>query len=188
LSSLKEDKNKLREEYKRRRDTFVSQMDAASRGLAFRRPPSPLANLFAQCDVIALYSAYGSEAPTASLIEYLAEMGKIIAFPVVMGSEPLEFRAVSNIDLLDVGYQNILEPPSTCDSVTPDLIVTPLTAFDRSLRRLGQGGGHYDRTFQKYPDAKRMGLAWSVQEAAEIPSEPHDVTLHGIVTERELIE
>ena len=63
-----------------------------------------------------------------------------------------------------------------------------LVAFDRSLNRLGQGGGHYDRTFEKYPDAIRIGLAWSVQEADNIPVERHDVTLHAIVTESELIQ
>lgn len=130
----------------------------------------------------------GSEAPTQRLAEYIAERGKTICFPIVKGKTSLEFRAVSNIDLLESGYQNIPEPADTCPVVTPELIITPMVAFDRSLNRLGQGQGHYDRSFENYPDAIRVGLAWSVQEAENIPVERHDVRLHMIVTESQIIQ
>lgn len=160
----------------------------ATRGLAFRRPPTPLAQLIEQSDVIALYCATGSEAPTASLAEYLGEIGKITAFPVCTANAPLEFRKVGNIDLLEAGFRNIPEPGTDCPTVKPDLIITPMIAFDRSMSRLGQGGGHYDRTFEKYPEATRVGLAWSVQETDAIPVQPHDVPLDMIVTESEIIQ
>jgi len=185
---LNDKKKKLREEYRRRRDAFHSQLDMATRGLAFRRPPTPLAKLIEQSEVIALYSAIGSEAPTARLADYLAEIGKTIAFPVCVGDAPLEFRKVDNIDLLEAGFRNISEPNADCPVVTPDLIIAPMLAFDRSMHRLGQGGGHYDRTFGKYPDAIRIGLAWSVQEADSIPVESHDRQLHMIITESEIIQ
>ncbi|NCO48952.1 MAG: 5-formyltetrahydrofolate cyclo-ligase [Sphingomonadales bacterium] len=188
MSSLNDKKKKLREEYRRRRDAFHSQLDMATRGLAFRRPPTPLAKLIEQSEVIALYSAIGSEAPTARLADYLAEIGKTIAFPVCVGDAPLEFRKVDNIDLLEAGFRNISEPNADCPVVTPDLIIAPMLAFDRSMHRLGQGGGHYDRTFGKYPDAIRIGLAWSVQEADSIPVESHDRQLHMIITESEIIQ
>ncbi|NCQ08804.1 MAG: 5-formyltetrahydrofolate cyclo-ligase [Sphingomonadales bacterium] len=185
---MNDKKKKLREEYRRRRDAFHSQLDMATRGLAFRRPPTPLAKLIEQSEVIALYSAIGSEAPTARLADYLAEIGKTIAFPVCVGDAPLEFRKVDNIDLLEAGFRNISEPNADCPVVTPDLIIAPMLAFDRSMHRLGQGGGHYDRTFGKYPDAIRIGLAWSVQEADSIPVESHDRQLHMIITESEIIQ
>lgn len=130
----------------------------------------------------------GSEAPTIRLAEYLIESGKTLAFPTVVGDFPLEFRQIDNIDLLESGFKNISEPGSDCPLVVPDLIITPMVAFDRSMGRLGQGGGHYDRTFEKYPQATRIGFAWSVQEADILPAEPHDVTLHMIITECEIIQ
>jgi len=160
----------------------------ATRGLAFRRPPTPLARLIEQSEVIALYSAIGSEAPTARLAEYLAEIGKTIAFPACVANAPMEFRQVENIDLLVAGFRNISEPAADCPVVAPDLIIAPMIAFDRSLNRLGQGGGHYDRTFGQYPQATRIGLAWSVQETDAVPVQPHDVPLHMIVTESEIIQ
>jgi len=188
LSSLNDNKKKLREEYRRRRDAFYSQLDMATRGLAFRRPPSPLAKLIEQSEVIALYSAIGSEAPTASLTEYLAELGKITAFPVCIGDSPLEFRRVDHLDLLEAGFRNISEPGAQCPVVAPDLIIAPMIAFDRAMGRLGQGGGHYDRSFARYPKATRIGLAWSVQETDSVPVQPHDIPLDMIVTESEIIQ
>jgi len=188
LSSLNDKKKKLREEYRRRREAFYLQLDMATRGLAFRRPPSPLARLIEQSDVIALYSATGTEAPTAQLADHLAEIGKIIAYPAYVGAAPLEFRSVDNLTLLEAGYRNIAEPGAECPVVAPDLIIAPMLAFDRSMHRLGQGGGHYDRTFAQYPQAPRIGLAWSVQEADAIPVESHDMELDMIVTESEIIQ
>ena len=188
MSDLKERKQKLRTEYRRRRDAFVGQLDVASRNLSFRRPPSPLARLIEPVQTVALYRQVGSEAPTERLIEYLTETGVNILLPRVVEDGPLEFRQVSSSDILLSGFKDIPEPDTNCALAEPELIIAPLVAFDRSLRRLGQGGGHYDRVFTKYPGIPRVGLAWSIQEVDEIPAEPHDVPLHMIVTECEIIE
>jgi 5-formyltetrahydrofolate cyclo-ligase len=67
--------------------------------------------------------------------------------------------------------------------VVPDLIITPLLAFDRDGGRLGQGGGYYDRTFAACPHILRVGLAYAGQEAPSLPMEAHDQRLHGVLTE-----
>ncbi|WP_417621530.1 5-formyltetrahydrofolate cyclo-ligase [Parasphingorhabdus sp.] len=188
MSILKENKQQLRKQYRRRRDNFVGQLDSASRNLSFRRLPSPLARLIQPDQTVALYRSIGSEAPTERLIEYLTEIGVRIALPRVTDDDSLEFRLISSVDTLVSGFRNIPEPDETCQLCRPDVMISPLVAFDRSLRRLGQGGGYYDRSFAKYPDALRIGLAWSVQEADKIPVEPHDLPLQMIVTECEIIE
>lgn len=188
LSDLIITKKNLRKEYRRRRDAFVSQLDDATRNLVFRRPPSPVARLLESADVVAVYASQASEAPTGRLIEYLAELQKTIAFPVVMGATALDFRTVSNVELLESGFMGISEPGGDCPLVEPDIIITPIIAFNRSLDRLGQGGGHYDRTFEKHPNARRIGLAWSVQETQDLMPEQHDIGLHAIVTESEYIQ
>lgn len=188
MNNINEDKKILREEHQRRRDAFYGQLDGATRNLAFRRPPSPLEHILGSSAAVALYAPQGSEAPTNHFADFLSESQKTIAFPVVTGEGPLEFRIVSNIKLLQDGFMGIAEPTDDCPMIVPDVIFTPMIAFDRSLNRLGQGGGHYDRTFHRYPNAYRIGLAWSVQETEDIPIEPHDVPLHAIITESELIQ
>ena len=74
------------------------------------------------------------------------------------------------------------------DEIAPDAIMSPLIGFDREGNRLGQGGGFYDRAFARYASARRIGLAWSVQESDTLPVDSWDQRLHAVVTERERID
>ena len=65
----------------------------------------------------------------------------------------------------------------------PELILTPLLAFDGSGGRLGQGGGYYDRTFAVRPEALRVGVAYAGQWVERLTLLDHDMPLHGVLTE-----
>jgi 5-formyltetrahydrofolate cyclo-ligase len=69
---------------------------------------------------------------------------------------------------------------------TPDFLLVPLLAFDRARNRLGYGGGYYDRTLAMLPNAFRLGCAYAVQEFPKLPTEPTDLKLHAVATERSL--
>jgi 5-formyltetrahydrofolate cyclo-ligase len=65
-----------------------------------------------------------------------------------------------------------------------DLIVVPILAFDRSLQRIGYGGGFYDRLLISQPQALKVGLAYDLSLAqSPIPVEPHDQPLDLVFTE-----
>ena len=76
---------------------------------------------------------------------------------------------------------------STGDIMMPDWVLVPLLAFDRAGRRLGYGGGYYDRTLAGLPEAVAIGCGWAAQEVVEVPTGPLDVKLHAIATEREVV-
>ncbi len=59
----------------------------------------------------------------------------------------------------------------------------PLLAFDRSGRRLGYGGGYYDRTLAALPDAVAIGCAFAAQELDEVPAGDYDARLSAVATE-----
>lgn len=98
-------------------------------------------------------------------------------------------------DLLHPNKYAILEPQHNLKKIPPenlDLVMVPLIAFDLKGNRLGTGGGYYDRTFaflreQENKKPRMIGLAYAVQQAEQIPSDPWDVLLDGIVTEQEVI-
>ena len=63
-------------------------------------------------------------------------------------------------------------------------MLVPLLAFDQSGRRLGYGGGYYDRTLAALPGRVVMGCGFAAQRVACVPVEPHDITLPAVLTER----
>lgn len=138
--------------------------------------------------VIGLYKALGAELNPRPLGETLRKAGWSLALPAVVAEDaPLVFRAWSPGELLVHDLSGLPAPLATAAEVRPDLVIVPLLAFDRRGNRLGQGGGHYDRTL----DALRsepspppfVGLAYSGQERTDLPREPHDQPLDGILTE-----
>lgn len=176
------DKKQLRAEMRRARDAFVA---AAPRALAV--PESLRAMLHADM-IVAAYVPIGSEADPAPLVAAARAAGCRIALPHVVDRETALVFLPWNADapLVD-GPFRLRQPARTADPVAPDLVLTPLVAFDRALNRVGQGAGHYDRAFADHPQAIRVGVAWSVQEVALIAADAWDAPLHAIVTEQEWI-
>jgi 5-formyltetrahydrofolate cyclo-ligase len=96
---------------------------------------------------------------------------------------PLIFRRWSPGEPLEIDAAGCPSPLPLAEVIEPDLIVTPLLAFDDFGGRLGQGGGYYDRTFAARADVMRIGFGYSGQRTEHLPMESHDVRLHGVLTE-----
>lgn len=183
------DKTTLRALARERRRAFVSALDALAHRLAFKAIPSPLARRLDDARIVALYMGLDDEAPAQRLAPQLSAMCKTLALPRVLDRlGGMEFLAWTPEDQLFPGLYGTHHPEPSGPAVAPDVIIAPMLGFDRAMNRLGQGGGYYDRAFARYPDALRIGLAWSVQEQAALPADPWDLPLHVILTEVELIE
>jgi len=90
------------------------------------------------------------------------------------------------------GTFGIEEPVSGsdwADEESPAILLCPLVGFDRAGNRLGMGKGCFDRWLETHQHriTEIIGLAFSCQEVAAIPSEPHDIPLNTIITEKEII-
>ncbi len=107
----------------------------------------------------------------------------------------LSFRQVSPRSHLSVNRFGIPEPPrkaTTIDAHALDVVIVPLVAFDPAGRRLGMGGGYYDRSFafkRQFPQRGPVliGLAHSCQEVAQLTAQAWDVPLDWIVTEKKIM-
>jgi 5-formyltetrahydrofolate cyclo-ligase len=182
------DKTALRRHLRElRRRLADAAPDAAERAAALlplhRLPP------------FAVFSGYyplGSEIDPAPLMLRLAAHGAAPALPVAASrDEPLTFRLWSPDEDLEKDAFGIPAPRLGAEAAEPDLVIAPLLGFDQRGNRLGQGAGHYDRTLKNLRAAKPvfvLGLAYSGQEVAELPAEPHDERLDAILTETDYIE
>lgn len=172
------DKPTLRRALRARRDAFV-----ADRARTIVPPPVFLARLAAGLTV-ASYVPVGSEADPQLLARAAVDAGCAIALPhVTSRAEPLRFLAWETEAALAAGPFGLSQPEAAAAEVVPDIILTPLVGFDPARNRLGQGAGHYDRAFVRFPDAWRVGVAFTAQQVDSLPADDWDVPLHLIVTE-----
>ncbi|HEY8262026.1 MAG TPA: 5-formyltetrahydrofolate cyclo-ligase [Methylosinus sp.] len=142
-------------------------------------------------DVVSVYWPIRSELNTRPLLEALAAAGIETALPVMIAvKRPLVFRAFAPGDELVKGPFGLSEPSEEKPAQEPDIVFSPLSAFDRKGYRLGYGGGIYDATLAELRAKKRVvaiGVAYACQETDAVPTEPHDQKLDYLLTEQELI-
>lgn len=185
MPDLASEKQALRDRLRFRRRHFVANLDDMARLTAFRVLPAPLADLLAAHAVIGGYAPLGDE---PDLLAMLAPAAAALALPHHMARDAvMGFRRWQPGDALIKGPWGTPQPADSAEPTTPDLILCPLVGFDRAGRRLGQGGGHYDRFLADNAATPRIGVAWSVQEVDAVPVEATDMRLDAVLTEQEFI-
>jgi len=172
------DKPALRARVRAMRDAFHA---AAAPELT---PPAPFLALLRAGLTVSAYIPVGSEADPAPLARAALAAGCRIALPhITTRAAPMRFLAWHPEDDLHLGPLGLRQPHPESPALAPDIILTPLIAFDATLERLGQGAGYYDRAFAQFPEALRIGVAWSVQQVETLPTDAWDMPLHAVITE-----
>lgn len=140
--------------------------------------------------VIAGFWPIRDEVDPRPLMDALAKAGSSLCLPVVTGDD-LVFRRLEKGGPLEPAGFGSMAPGSEAEVVHPNVVLVPLSAFDRSCNRIGYGKGFYDRALsdlEKLSDLTAIGVAFAVQEVEEVPMEPHDRQLDGILTDRGLLK
>ncbi|MBI3171057.1 MAG: 5-formyltetrahydrofolate cyclo-ligase, partial [Hydrocarboniphaga effusa] len=117
---------------------------------------------------VAVYFSHGSELDTGPLIQALARRNHRLYLPRLQGGR-MSFVPFSPGAKLRRNRFGIPEPVAAARAARLDAIVLPLVGFGGAGRRLGQGGGFYDRALARRRSF-RIGFAFAAQEAAEIPA------------------
>ena len=178
----------LRRQAKATRAALFAELTPAARCAAAFLLAERVDALIADGACVSAYLPIGSEIDTLPLIDRLTRRGIRLALPHVPSrTGAMRFLAWSPGDPLPGGPMGLRQPDAAAPEVEPDVIVTPLLAFDGSGNRLGYGAGHFDRAFARLPDARRIGVAWSGQRVDDVPVDAWDMPLHLVATEAELI-
>ncbi len=141
---------------------------------------------FSPPTTIGAYWPVGSEVDTRFLLNTLSLKGFTCALPCI-AQRGLLFRAWDPSLMLVTGKFNLMQPPLTSPIVTPDVLLVPLLAFDKTGHRLGYGQGHYDH-YLHHHKVITIGLGFRGQEVEKIPRQAHDVPLTFILTEEGLVK
>jgi len=185
-------KNELRQKLYRKRslafqDDQNSEECAALKLVDMAEPliEHPVSHLNLSDTVIAAYIPIGSEIDPRPLMTAFHKKGANLCVPeVVEVDAPLQFREWSPGDLLISGALGTLQPLSTARILKPDVMFLPLVGVDQKGVRLGQGGGFYDRTIEKFSKEELLtiGLAFDAQMIDDLPREIHDQYLDGLIS------
>jgi len=193
MESIKEKKRVLRKRVLTLRDALTPdervRKSRAIKSLLFQLPE------FIQAKTVMFFISFRSEVLTEEMVKAAILLKKKVMVPVT----DLEHHRLILSELKDYdhdlvpGTYGIPEPKKEKrKKVSPeelDLIIAPGSVFDEKGRRIGYGGGYYDKLLRclqgKIPVA---ALAFELQIVNEVPCNPErDIPVDLIITENRMI-
>ncbi len=169
-------------------------LSAADHGCRSRLAAKAVAGLpmFSAGKRIALYLPFDREMDTAALIAAARRRGVRLFVPVIVDRRHSRIRFYPLDGKTRRGVFGIAVPSSLARPLAPrwlNLIVIPLVGVDSAGRRLGMGGGFYDRALEfrrrrrHWPGPRLVGLAFDCQRTDSSFAEPWDLRLDSLATE-----
>ena len=136
--------------------------------------------IFAYCSVV-------PEVDTHAILAQVRRRGKTVALPVTQPDGQMRFARFDGA--LVPGRFGIPEPPRSARTLLPqpgDLMLVPALAYDRAGRRLGRGGGYYDRLLPQL-HCPTVLICREQLMSPEVPVEEHDMRCTMLVTEKGIL-
>jgi len=127
----------------------------------------------------------GGEVPTLPLLDALVAAGRHVLLPITLDDMTLDWAEYAGADALAPARLGLLEPTGPrlgpAAIAAAEAILVPALAVDRAGRRLGQGGGCYDRSL---PQATGRVIAVVADDEVldRVPTEPHDLPVDALLT------
>ena len=137
---------------------------------------------------IAWYHPTRGEVDLSPLWRHALHQNKSCYFPAIQPNGTLVFLPYELDTPWILNRYQIAEPQTEPLTVMPpiDLLFLPVVAFDAQKQRLGMGKGYFDKTLIHHPNALFIGVAYEWQKQPSLPSDPWDVPMSMIVTEKKI--
>ena len=188
--SLQQQKGILRTRTLARRDTIPPEIridksiQAAERSIQYFN--------FEPGTVVSGFFPIRSEIDPRPLLELLRKRGARLCLPVVVDKTTIIFRElVRGAQLVDTGF-GTCGPGADAAVLDPEILIMPMSVFDRNGGRIGYGAGHYDRAIDQLKTKGMkpilVGMAFDCQETEKVPIEAHDQPLVAVITESGYLE
>lgn len=158
-------KSELRAQIRAARSGRVASADWVARVLA-RIPKG----------TVCAYVALPGEPPTEEIVEALLARGDDVFLPIA-GQGLTWVRAADSRPWQAWGLRRAQCPVPAVDLPPIDVILVPALAVDTRGRRLGQGGGYYDRFVPQHASAHTIALLWAGEVLPDVGAQAHDITV-----------
>jgi 5-formyltetrahydrofolate cyclo-ligase len=160
----------------RRAEMAEAERAAAGRSLRDAILALPEAQM---AGTVAAYISIGTEPDTRGLVYACWKRGTYVLLPLLRDDDDLDWASYEGPDSLAAGPRGLLQPTEPARGVTAitraDLVIVPALAVDRGGRRLGRGGGSYDRALARVGAAvPTVALLYEGELLDEVPADPHD--------------
>ncbi len=146
-------------------------------------------SVYQKASCVLSYVSFGTEADTLRILDRVLADGKALYVPkCVPNTNRMVFYRISALRALSPGAYGILEPKEAevYQDEASALCLVPGLAFSANGARLGYGKGYYDTFFAQHPVLK-LGLCYDFQLVPQVPTQPHDVRMDGILTDKRLV-
>ena len=192
MQTLSEQKQQLRRTLRKLRANLSDRIPRSRRALEHLRR----SDLWSTARTVLVYVSYRAELETHSLLDELFSADGVpeprCVVPFCEPDGTLSLFEVRSWRELEPGAFGILEPSKNvrkdagrkCSPAEIDVALLPGVGFDQTGRRLGQGGGFYDRLLPEFAEKTvTVGLSFECQCVERVPAEPHDRRVRALVTE-----
>jgi 5-formyltetrahydrofolate cyclo-ligase len=147
--------------------------------------------LLSNASSVAGYKAIRGEMPVDLLLADCQRRQITTLLPIMLDEGHLLFAPFDESTPFKQKQFGIAEPDiPAADFVQPmhiDAVLVPLVAFDKTLNRMGMGGGFYDRSFadrkQQNAPPLLIGVAHAFQQVESVLADWWDVPLDYVVTD-----
>jgi 5-formyltetrahydrofolate cyclo-ligase len=134
---------------------------------------------------VSAYVSVGTEPSTQALIFALWKRGTYVLLPVLLPDGDLDWASYEGPDSLVPGPRGLLQPSERRRGVTAitsaDLVIAPALAVDSAGRRLGRGGGSYDRALARVgPAVLSVALLYDEELVTRVPAGGHDQPVRAV--------
>lgn len=193
VNLVREEKARIRREVLARREALPT--DERARASAVIRDRLLALDAVTGARTLLGFASFGTEVELDPLLQDRIGHGVGVFLPYIASMAPPVLETVRVTDLdhdLVPARMGIREPDP--DGRRParvariDVVIAPGVAFDAGGRRLGYGGGFYDRLLPRLrPGTPVIAVAFATQVVDAVPTTPRDVPVDVIVTEAETI-
>lgn len=181
--TVREEKQEMRKRIRQERKEIPdSYFEAAGESICRKVIAS---DAYRKAHCIFCFVSHGKEPDTFPLLRQALQDGKTLCVPLCREMGQMDARQIMNIGDLRPGTYGIPEPKADAPLIAKaqiDLALIPCLATTKDGKRLGKGGGYYDRFLADYA-GKTMLLCPKRLLLPHVPTEPHDVLLPIVITE-----